>query len=398
MNKDNSPVKAAIEMVKDSISRNWYICRPTSEEAATKAPSECRNCFEIDTIEGQDLQPAAVTAFIDAITNVFTKNAHHDSYWKDVAIDTEMNVSRSVIGYRDTQLESHTRESLLSPVLNQITARMTMLPDCKATAFEAFLQPECPIRLHVRSGRPASVDYAINIEGDNHMINCIPIEAKRKLDNLHLKQLASYINKVSTADIFSDVSVVGLLLTQYAFQFAFSPYKFENKTVPIVYITPPFEWRSEKCINSKGLLLLSVVHLIKLKRLTFEPTEDDKVLLEISKKLYESPYRPEPLSSKFVSDATYERLSFIQKQQEMIRQQQQQLEANDELLHQQTEALYRKQMELEAADKRMKEELEAADKRMKEELEAADNRIQEELKVQKKTIEHLVHLTSPSKK
>ena len=34
------------------------------------------------------------------------------------------------------------------------------------------------------SGRPASIDYAINMEGDNHMINCIPIEAKHKLDNL----------------------------------------------------------------------------------------------------------------------------------------------------------------------------------------------------------------------
>ena len=113
MNKDNSPVKAAIEMVKDSISKNWYICQPTSEVAATKAPSECRDCFEIDAIQGPKL-PAAVTAFIEAITNLFMRNAHHDSYWKDVAIDTEMNVSRSVIGYRDTQLESHTRESLVS--------------------------------------------------------------------------------------------------------------------------------------------------------------------------------------------------------------------------------------------------------------------------------------------
>ena len=81
MNKDSSPVKAAIEVVKDSISKNWYVCRPTSEEAATKASSECRDCFEIDTIQGQESQlPAPVMAFIKAITNVFTKNAHHDSY------------------------------------------------------------------------------------------------------------------------------------------------------------------------------------------------------------------------------------------------------------------------------------------------------------------------------
>ena len=272
--------------------------------------------------------------------------------------------------------QSHTQESLLSPVLNQITARITMLPDCNTTTFEAFLQSECPIRLHVGSGRPASVDYAINI-GDYHLINCIPIEAKRKLDNLHLKQQALYI-KVSTANLFSDVSVVGLLLTQYAFQFAFSPYKFDNKTLLIVYITPPFEWRSEKCISSKGLLLLSVVHLIKLERLTFQPTADDAVLLEIAEKLYESPFHPQPLSSKFVSDTTYERLSFIQMQQEKIRQQQEQLEENDRLLHQQTIALQRKQMELEAADRCINEQLKAH--------------------AHAETLEHFVDLTSPRKK
>ncbi len=29
-------------------------------------------------------------------------------------------------------------------------------------------------------------------------MNCIPIQAKRELNSLHMKQLASYINKVST--------------------------------------------------------------------------------------------------------------------------------------------------------------------------------------------------------
>ena len=119
-----------------------------------------------------------------------------------------------------------------------------------------------------------------------------------------------------------------------------------------------------------------MVHLIRLESLTFEAIENDKVLLEIAKKLYESPYHPQPLSSKFVSDTIYERLSFIQKQQEMIQQQHEQLEANDKLLHEQTVALQLKQMELEAADKR----------------------INEELKAHAEKIEHLVDLTSPAKK
>ena len=73
---------------------------------------------------------------------------------------------------------------------------------------------------------------------------------------------------------------------------------------------------------------------LKLERLIFDLTEY-KVLLWIAKKLYESPYHPQPLNSNFVSDTTYERLS-IQKQQEKIQQQHKQLEENDKLLHQQT--------------------------------------------------------------
>ena len=103
-------------------------------EAAWRAPSECNTCFDIDRISADE----AIKAFIKAINSVFSSNAHQDSYWKEVALDTEMSISRSVIGYRDIQLESHTRESLLSPVLNQITARMTPLPSCDVTTFDAF--------------------------------------------------------------------------------------------------------------------------------------------------------------------------------------------------------------------------------------------------------------------
>ena len=50
---------------------------------------------------------------------------------------------------------------------------------------------------YMGSGRPVSVDFAINIETDNRLLNCIPIEAKRELHPLSFKQ-PSYINKPST--------------------------------------------------------------------------------------------------------------------------------------------------------------------------------------------------------
>ena len=64
---------------------------------------------------------------------------------------------------------------------------MALLPSCDITTFDAFLQPECPIKLQDRVGRPASVDYAINLKGGNQLLKCIPIEAKRMFTALHLK-------------------------------------------------------------------------------------------------------------------------------------------------------------------------------------------------------------------
>lgn len=152
---------------------------------------------------------------------------------------------------------------------------------------------------------------------------------------------------------FKDDTIVGLLMTQYVFQFAFSPFKFKDrdKTVPLVYTSPLFEWRSRECINSEGLLLLSTVHLIKLEKLIYVADVDD-VLLEVSEKLYELPYQPTTLSSKFVGpDATHKRLLFIQEQQEKIRKQAEQLERSDKLIQEQQASLVQKQQELEVADK-----------------------------------------------
>ncbi len=53
-------------------------------------------------------------------------------------------------------------------------------------------------------------------------------------------------------------------MAQYTctFQFAFSPFKFDdNRTVSIVYISPPFEW-SMDCISSVGLVYYLKVTII----------------------------------------------------------------------------------------------------------------------------------------
>ena len=355
MDASNNPVNAAISMLDATKNDKWYICRPLSVEAAVAAPSECSEYFIVSKIESDD---PVVTAFIEAVKSIFTKNAHKESYWQEVALETEMSLSRSVIGYRDTQLESHTRESLLSPVLCQITARMTLLPSCNLTSFKAFLQPECPIKLHDKGGRPASVDYAINLEGGNQLIKCIPVEAKRVFSIPSLKQLSSYINKLSTCKEFKNDAVVGLMMTQFQFYFAFSPLKFgsNDEAVPVVYVSPCIEWRSEGSINSEGLLLMSTVHLIKLERLIYDVADPDDMLLQVSKKLYEVPFQAETSSSKLTGpDATYRRMLLIQEQNDKIREQQKRLEENDRRLS-------KKQEELQATIKELEEKLEEVEK------------------------------------
>ena len=128
MDASKSPVNAAISMLDATKNSQWYVCRPVSVEAAVVAPSECGEYFDVDKIESDE---PVVTAFIEAVKSIFTKNAHQEFYWKEVALETEMNISRSVIGYRDTQLESHSRVSLVT----------SAKPDNSTHDLTAFLQP-----------------------------------------------------------------------------------------------------------------------------------------------------------------------------------------------------------------------------------------------------------------
>ena len=165
-----------------------------------------------------------------------------------------------------------------------------------AKVLKLFCSQNAPsgyIRLHQGSGKPASVDYAINLQASNQLLKCIPVEAKCVFSITSIKQLSSYINKLSTCNELGNCAVVGLLMMQYQFRFVFSPYKFASnpeKTVPLVYISPSIEWRSESCINSKGLLLLSTIHLINFERILFSPP-DSELLMEVAEKLYEVPHK-----------------------------------------------------------------------------------------------------------
>ena len=67
-------------------------------------------------------------------------------------------------------------------------------------------------------GQLASVDY------ENQVSKSIPVEAK---STSHLKQLSSYMDKLSTCAEIDD-RTVGVLLTEDNFHIAFVPYKWKD--------------------------------------------------------------------------------------------------------------------------------------------------------------------------
>ena len=89
-----------------------------------------------------------MTKLIQALGNVFNFNGHQISNWKEFTLETDLSISRSVVGYRGSKSESQVRECLLSPVLTTVTQRMTLLPGVDCIHFDAYLLPEQTIRLH----------------------------------------------------------------------------------------------------------------------------------------------------------------------------------------------------------------------------------------------------------
>lgn len=66
----------------------------------------------------------------------------------------------------------------------------------------------------------------------------IPVEAKRVVQVLHVKQLASYMNKIGTATEFRNQTITGILIDTEVYRLAFAPLKdSSNRSLPIVYVT-----------------------------------------------------------------------------------------------------------------------------------------------------------------
>ena len=128
MDKTNiiSPVEETAAEVKRLQTMHWYVCMPTSIEAATTAPSGNNTCFSVDQFKVD----VVVKGLTTALGDIFKSNGHQNSSWKEFAIETDMSIARSVVGFLGNKSETHLRECLLSPILNTVVQRMTLLPGC----------------------------------------------------------------------------------------------------------------------------------------------------------------------------------------------------------------------------------------------------------------------------
>ena len=114
----------------------------------------------------------------------------------------------------------------------------------------------------------------IHLEANDKVLRSIPI-------GVYIKQLSA-LNKLGTCEHFADQTLIGILMYEDNFQLGFSPLKWKgnSKAAPIVFVTPLILWTKAECVCAAGLLLLSTVHLINMKRL--ECDEKKSVLTEVT--------------------------------------------------------------------------------------------------------------------
>ena len=182
----------------------------------------------------------------------------------------------------------------------------------------------------------------------------------------HIVQLASYMNKISTA--FED-SVVGILFDKHCFRIAISPWKDAGgRALPSVYVSPAVCWRESgevgAALNGSAVLLLSMVHLIRCERRCF----GEDIPQVVAEKLYNNPYSPTPAS--FVSGSLVDILrGLVERDKEIetkLADVQQHLEKKDRQLEEKDRQLEEINRQLEEKDHQLEEKYQHLEEKVEE--------------------------------
>ena len=193
----------------------------------------------------------------------------------------------------------------------------------------------------------------------------------KEMEVKHYSQLACYMNKLSTAeDLATNSVMVGIIIDNSQFRLAFSVYQLKDEDsisipLPIVYISPPIQWRSEtnnllcnSLIQPQSMLTLACTFLIgQLKRLHFsddyqapfpgKPSAKD--IIEMGNILMKNPHIMHKAMEEFdlvLKKQVEEQRNKLEEQQRKIIRFEEQLKKTDEDLEIVKQALFSKKRKI----------------------------------------------------
>ena len=155
--------------------------------------------------------------------------------------------------------EAEVTTDLLVTLLTRIAHASSMAKfDPQESVYTSVLHSQTPPeeRRHVHGHTP-SVDFMMFGQVDDDTINLIPIEARKKICQDDMCQLAQYM------------TTMGMLVDYNTVVFAFSCLCLdEDTTLPVVFLTPAAKCRSGPVLSRDVCVAMSLVHNLQLKRLT----------------------------------------------------------------------------------------------------------------------------------
>ena len=253
----------------------WCSVVPNDIDSLTHTPSDSYRCYSISP--GCD---EVVKSYLsESFEKVFTEQGNVETFWEDFALNVTHKLGltyREVQKMKTTYTETKLQQSILNPILKEVSGAVSIIPNIKGETLKADFLIEDEIELQAaRRGQKPTIDAVIQFSNKGGMVRAfVPIEMKTELDTKHYSQITSYMNKLMTAEDIRGCIMVGILIDKKQFRLAFSVFRSRMVPLPIVHISPPTQWRSESkgIILDESMLTLACTFLIEqLKRIEFDP-------------------------------------------------------------------------------------------------------------------------------
>ena len=245
----------------------------------------------------------------DRFQSTFDDHAHGDTSWEELVFQIRRASGIRSFSYRRKVYEEQIVTSGIYPMLRKIVDAILVLPgrrwNSSNNSFSAHFIVREAVNASTRDTHSAFTDAAIQInDGDHKCRAYIPIEAKVKAKCDDFSQLAAYITKTSTAEEIRDKVMIGILIDKEQLHLAFSPLKYEDKSItpartvplPVVYVSPSIQWKSLESdsvfstLNPAALLIIACTCFFDMERIVVPEDHDDLSvsLLDIGEKILQN--------------------------------------------------------------------------------------------------------------